>query len=170
MGEYPYGRGGGPRRRRRGRRRRGGWRGRGTGRTWRPGRTAAGSPIWEAETKSPAPKLALAAAVSGASAMARVSRHKETGRRDSGEGGTEGRTGGDSGAAWVWVARALQRTERERERGKKERRKGKETSQSDRSLGKKTVNDRRSGIGGLYGCERTQELPLCQKQYAVPWL
>jgi len=84
----------------------------------------------------------VGAAVSGASAMARVSRREETGRRDSGEGGAEGRTGRDSGAARVWVARALQRTESERER-----RKGKETSWSDRSLGKKTVDDRRSGIG-----------------------
>jgi len=49
----------------------------------------------------------VGAAVSGASAMARVSRHEETGRRDSGEGGVEAERGGDSGAAWLWVARAL---------------------------------------------------------------
>jgi hypothetical protein len=47
----------------------------------------------------------VGAAVSGASAMARVSRHEETGRRDSGEGGAEaeGRTGGDSGAGAAWL-------------------------------------------------------------------
>jgi len=76
-----------------------------------------------ADAKAGAGGGRVGAAVSGASAMARVSRHEETGRRDSGEGGAEGQTGGDSGASWVWVAHALQWTKREREREKKERRK-----------------------------------------------
>ena len=53
----------------------------------------------------------VGAAVSGASAMARVSRHEETGRRDSAEGGTEGRTGGDSG---VGVGRSRSATDGKR--------------------------------------------------------